>query len=48
MEPELAAPALQIDQITVRFDGRTVIDGFSLRLERGERAIITGDSGAGK
>ena len=48
MEPELAAPALQIDQLTVRFDGRTVIDGFSLRLGRGERAIITGDSGAGK
>ena len=48
MEPELAAPALQIDQLTVRFDGRTVIDGFSLRLGRGETAIITGDSGAGK
>ncbi len=48
METELAAPALQIDRLTVRFDGRTVIDGFSLALGYGQRAVITGESGSGK
>ena len=44
----MAASALEIDRLTVRFDGRTVIDGFSLALAHGERAVITGDSGTGK
>ena len=39
MEPELADPALQIDQLTVRFDGRTLLDRFSLRLGRREEAV---------
>lgn len=48
MESELVAPALQIDSLTVRFDGRAVIGGFSLALGPGERAVITGESGSGK
>lgn len=48
METESAAPALRIDRLTVRFDGRTVIDGLSLALGQGQRAVITGASGTGK
>jgi ABC-type multidrug transport system ATPase subunit len=43
-----AIPTIEIDDMTVRFDGRTVIDHFSLRLARGERVAIAGPSGSGK
>ncbi|MFQ5681638.1 MAG: ATP-binding cassette domain-containing protein [Candidatus Binatia bacterium] len=41
-------PAIQVDNLTVRFDGTTVIDGFSMRLASGEKATLTGRSGSGK
>ncbi len=44
----MASPALQIDRLTVRLGGRTVVDGLSLALGHGERVVITGDSGSGK
>lgn len=41
-------PAIQIDNLTVRFDGRAVVERFSLSLASGERVTLTGRSGSGK
>ncbi|MCD6560232.1 MAG: hypothetical protein B1H11_08420 [Desulfobacteraceae bacterium 4484_190.1] len=42
------APAIEINDLSVRFDGKTVIDTFSMCIEPGEKVIITGKSGSGK
>lgn len=41
-------PAIEIENLTVRFDGKTVISRFSLRLESGSKIALTGSSGSGK
>jgi putative ABC transport system ATP-binding protein len=41
-------PSLDVEDLTVRFDGRTVLEGFSLSLAPGEKVTLTGASGAGK
>lgn len=40
--------ALEIDRLTVRFDGQEVLKDFSLTLESGRKALLTGPSGCGK
>ena len=40
--------ALRIENLTVRFGERAVIEDFSLVLKPGARAILTGRSGSGK
>jgi ABC-type iron transport system FetAB ATPase subunit len=40
--------ALEIANATVRFDGRAVLEGFSMSLRAGEKAVLTGPSGGGK
>jgi putative ABC transport system ATP-binding protein len=40
--------AIEIGDLTVRFAGRAVLDGFWLRLGMGEKATLTGRSGSGK
>jgi putative ABC transport system ATP-binding protein len=40
--------AIHIEDLTVRFGGKTVLDRFSLRMEAGEKATLTGRSGSGK
>jgi putative ABC transport system ATP-binding protein len=40
--------AIEIDNLTVRFNGRAVLDAFSLRLGVGQKATLTGRSGSGK
>lgn len=41
-------PKIQIDNLTVRFDGRTVVERFSLSLATGDKVTLTGRSGSGK
>ena len=42
------ANGLEITDATVRFAGRTVLDGFSMSLHAGTKALLTGPSGSGK
>ncbi|TKJ39103.1 ABC transporter ATP-binding protein [candidate division LCP-89 bacterium B3_LCP] len=41
-------PAIQIDNLTVQFDGKIVLSDFALHLEPGEKITLTGRSGSGK
>lgn len=41
-------PVLQVDGLTKCFQGTTVVDGLSFRLERGEILSLLGPSGCGK
>ncbi|WP_068114624.1 ABC transporter ATP-binding protein [Tropicimonas marinistellae] len=43
-----AAPRLEIDTITRRFDGRDVVGGVSLSVEPGQVTCLLGPSGCGK
>ena len=40
--------ALELRNVTVRFDGQAVLLDFSMSLKRGEKALLTGPSGCGK
>jgi ABC-type iron transport system FetAB ATPase subunit len=40
--------AAEITDVTVRFGGRTVLEGFSLSLRPGAKALLNGPSGCGK
>lgn len=43
-----APPLLEVRNLTKRFGDKTVLDGVSLRVERGETVVIIGGSGCGK
>jgi putative ABC transport system ATP-binding protein len=40
--------ALEAKDVTVRFNGQTVLRDFSMVLQAGEKAVLTGPSGCGK
>ncbi|WP_405485348.1 dipeptide ABC transporter ATP-binding protein [Nocardia sp. NBC_00511] len=42
------APLLDIRDLVIRFGDRTVVDGVSLRVGRGETLALVGESGSGK
>jgi polar amino acid transport system ATP-binding protein len=42
------APLLRLEGITKRFDGKTVLNGISLDIEKGQIKILIGPSGTGK
>lgn len=39
---------IEMENITRRYGEHTVLSGFSLKIEKGEAAAVTGDSGCGK
>ena len=39
---------LALERVAVRFDGKRVLDDFTLRVAQGEKVVLAGDSGAGK
>jgi len=41
-------PLLRAEDLTYAVDGRTIIDGVSLAIERSERVAVMGPSGSGK
>jgi ABC-type iron transport system FetAB ATPase subunit len=42
------AAAIELSNVTVAPNGLTILESFSLRVEAGERVILTGPSGSGK
>ena len=44
----MSDPVLQVDGLTKRFSGVSVVDGISFRLDRGETLSLLGPSGCGK
>jgi ABC-2 type transport system ATP-binding protein len=41
-------PAIEVEDLVKRYDGRAVVDGISFRVERGETFALLGPNGAGK
>lgn len=41
-------PAIEMKDVLVRFQGKTVLNRFSMQLFPGEKVVLTGDSGLGK
>ncbi|MGY0501104.1 dipeptide ABC transporter ATP-binding protein [Nocardia sp. FBN12] len=46
--PSELDPVLEIDELTVGFGDKTVVDRVSLRVRRGEVVALVGESGSGK
>jgi putative ABC transport system ATP-binding protein len=42
------APQIEIEDLAIAFNNRTVLAGFSLRVETGEKVVLAGPSGSGK
>lgn len=41
-------PVIQLENVTVRFDGRTILDNLNFMLQNGEFAYLIGHTGSGK
>ncbi len=47
-QPETTAPALELKDVSKSFGGICAVDGFSLRVDAGDRVAVIGPNGAGK
>jgi phospholipid/cholesterol/gamma-HCH transport system ATP-binding protein len=47
-DDERAVPAIEFQDVRLSFDGRTILDGLSFKVMKGECKIILGGSGGGK
>lgn len=47
-QPEPAEPLVDVRDVSVLFDGQTILDRIDLRIDRGETVAIIGESGCGK
>jgi ABC-type Mn2+/Zn2+ transport system ATPase subunit len=45
---DAAAPALELKEVSVRYDGTPALENVSLRIARGEQVAVVGPNGAGK
>jgi len=45
---QVEAPILDVSGVTVRYDGRAILEDVSFRLTAGERVAVVGPNGAGK
>jgi phospholipid/cholesterol/gamma-HCH transport system ATP-binding protein len=48
MAADPAAPIIRVDSLTARYGDRTIVDGVSFEVLRGEIFVILGGSGSGK
>ncbi|WP_192037234.1 dipeptide ABC transporter ATP-binding protein [Halomonas sp. YLGW01] len=46
--PHHARPLLRLDDLSIGFDGQTVVDALSLTVHAGEAVALVGESGSGK
>ena len=44
----MAAPALELREVSVRYDGTPALEGVSLQVQRGSQVAVVGPNGAGK
>jgi len=45
---DASAPVLEVDDLSISYQGRTLVNSISLSLDRGESLAIVGESGSGK
>ncbi|MFN3196836.1 MAG: ABC transporter ATP-binding protein [Bradymonadia bacterium] len=41
-------PVIELENVTKRYDGETIIDGLNLKIGTGKTTVIVGESGSGK
>ncbi len=46
--PDDDRPLVQIEEVVLRFGSKTVLDGISFTVDRGDRLVVMGQSGGGK
>jgi len=44
----MSIPAIKIENITIRFKGKTIWENFSMQVNTGEKVVLDGRSGIGK